>query len=542
MTENEPDQILAIAIAVCGADRLEDIIRSVVRRVGELVPCDRATLALKSDTHDVLQVRDINQGNNDGKVLEVGKEIPISEDNALGWAMLHGKPHVRNTAAENGNLKRFQQSKEAISHVLAPVSGREEAFGVLGIGAFKEHAYDENDVKIIAQYARLVGLAIENLRNFERARELSIRDGLTRCFNHRHFNEVLAIELGRIKRYGGELSLIMMDIDHFKCFNDDYGHQAGDQVLVQTVKIIERFTRSSDLLFRYGGEEFCLLLPGTDLAAAADVAKKLLAAFREHNHYQPDRSLTIPVRLSMGIASAPEHTMAADGLIGCADQALYKSKDAGRDTATVFDESGQMKELIDSLASGGGQSARGGQMMEPMPLDEHSRRVAYFSELMGAALNIAGEQLVNLRIAAYFHDLGEATIPEDVMNKSGALDHHERELVKTHPVVGEGILRRSIKVPEILAAVLHHHERYDGTGYPEGLAGENIPLLARILAIAEVFDALISERPYRKPVPLEEAYRILRETAGYQLDPNLVEKFIAAHQAAVAGPGVVANI
>ena len=151
-------------------------------------------------------------------------------------------------------------------------------------------------------------------------------------------------------------------------------------------------------------------------------------------------------------------------------------------------------------------------------------RVVALAERVG----LPEDKRLSLRIAAAYHDLGEVGIPPEVLEKEGKLDERERQIVETHPVVGEKLLQRTIRVEEILEGVLYHHERYDGRGYPEGIEGEGIPRLARIIAVAETFDALVTSRPYREALPLEEAYRELRDAAGYQLDPELVGEFIAS--------------
>lgn len=516
-------------MAVNSASSLEEIVQTVIERVDTLLQYDRASIALADPTGTHLEVRDISLHEPGQPVREIGKRIPINEANALGWATLHGKANVKGVPEAAGEFQSVQSSEEPASHVIAPIVGREKTLGVLCIGAFREHAFGDNEVTVIQNYARLVGVAIENLQNYQQTIELSIRDGLTGCFNHRHFNEVLQRESSRADRYSESLSLLMLDVDHFKRFNDEFGHQAGDQVLIQTCALIERVARASDMLFRYGGEEFCLLLPATDSDGAIQTANKILDDIREHNYYRPDRTRAVSVHLSIGIATAPRHATSPEALIACADQALYSAKDAGRDRALLFEDSDEINDVSEALEAAASDPETKLSLGHTFPLNAHSMRVAQFAQLASANTDLSEEQMVNLQIAAFFHDLGESTISKKVIEKQGKLGHDERRLIQTHPVVGAGILQRSIGGTELVDAVLYHHERYDGTGYPKGLEGEEIPILARILAIAEVFDALVTERPYRTAVSPEAAYSTLREVAGYQLDPDLVEDFIAAH-------------
>ena len=537
------DRVLDIAVAVNSAESLDDLIRVVMHRVGELMPYDRSSIALLDPSRRRLIIRDLTTSDeHEDSSGDLGKRVPIDEANVLGWVFLNGRPHHRRSISEDDAYRPQQTGREAESHIIAPLIGRAETLGVLNVGRYAPGAFDESDVPLFAGYARLTAVAIENLRAYEQARESSIRDGLTGAFNHRHFKEELKRETNRVVRYGGTISLLLLDIDHFKGFNDRYGHQTGDRILMQTVRLLSEQLRPSDQVFRYGGEEFAVLLPSTGGDEACVVADKLLALLRTENLYRPDRSTLHRITASAGVATVPLDACTPDAIIACADQALYRAKAGGRDRFVSFSgipEVHSPGDTADTTASIPDFLFSGMSTGSPLPQCQN-QRVVRWADLLGGNLGLGKEQRVNLRIAAYYHDIGEAGIPREILQKPGPLDARERALVRAHPVVGESLPSRIVRVGEVLMAVLHHHERFDGTGYPRGLAGERIPLLARIVAVAEVFDALISDRPYRAAYDASKAYEILENSAGFHLDPELVARFVKIHsgRASVLSGGI----
>jgi diguanylate cyclase (GGDEF)-like protein len=521
------DRVLDIAVAVNSARSLDELIGVVMKRVGELLPFDRASIALRGADDDALVLHDLTSRVPSGDVAaERGKKIPIREDNVLGWVFLHGEPHLRRNDEDMARFRPAQGGREVEAHIICPLRGRREILGLLNIGSFTPEAFRPEDVPLFAGYARLTAVAIENLRNFERAREAGIRDGLTGAFNHRHFNDSLEREHHRVQRYGGALSLLLLDVDHFKAFNDRFGHQAGDQVLVKTVALIQGQLRPTDQVFRYGGEEFAVLLPSVDAGQCASVASKLLRVLRASNSYSPDRSTTLSITASIGGACAPEDAETPEALLACADQAMYRAKAGGRDGFIAFSDIAGAQQLDQEL------ERRVGAVPDALFVEDaavpacHNQRMIRMADDLASSLGLPAEQRINLRIAAFYHDIGEVGIPRELLERPGPLDARERTLVRSHPVVGESLLRRVLRIGEVLLAVLHHKERFDGSGYPARLHGKEIPLLARILAVVEVYDALTSERPYRKARNALDASRMLLDAAGYQLDPDLVERFL----------------
>ena len=329
------ERILNLALEVSAAESLNQIITRVLSRVDELLAFDLTSIALLNEERSNLIFMETNyrtpgQG---GTRSLVGQEMAFDDSNVFGWVAKMGRPHLRRSLEEPFAFNPLQSTDEVDSHIIVPIIGRREILGVLAIGAFEAQIYDEVDMAIAAQYARLTGLAIDNLHTYEKVSELALRDGLTGAYNHRHFQDVLASELNRLERHGEPLSILLLDVDDFKAFNDRFGHPEGDRVLKQTVQIIDGILRSSDWVFRYGGEEFAVVLPSTNLAQAVAVAEKLVLALRKHNHYRLGPNETTSVTASIGVSEARRGESTRESLIAEADTALYQAKGLGKDRA-----------------------------------------------------------------------------------------------------------------------------------------------------------------------------------------------------------------
>jgi diguanylate cyclase (GGDEF)-like protein len=361
--------LLDVAIAVGSATSEQEILDRVMERVGELIPYDRATVALISDDRGWLEIHNLSLAPSfEDTGGEKGRRLPLDESTVLGWVALHQRPHLRRRRSdEPGRFASAQVGPPVPSHIVAPLVGRNSTLGVLTVGSYLEDAFDLDDVALFCRYARLVGLALSNMRIFERVQQLAMRDALTGLYNRRKFQTVLTEELRRCERYHGPLSLLLIDLDRFKSFNDRFGHPAGDELLRQTARILESSLRETDSVFRCGGEEFAAVLPATSAESAGLVAHKLLARLRADNRYQASAEETVAVTASLGIATAPADATDAEGLIAAADRALYHAKGTGRDTAVAF-----------STLPRTGRPAGGGDgfpaLSQPAPCGGRSRR------------------------------------------------------------------------------------------------------------------------------------------------------------------------
>jgi diguanylate cyclase (GGDEF)-like protein/putative nucleotidyltransferase with HDIG domain len=374
---------------------------------------------------------------------------------------------------------------------------------------------DTEEHDLLAHLVGLAALAIDKALLYERSREQARQDSLTGLLGHRVFHEVLEEQTGR----GTPFSIVLVDIDDFKQINDLYGHQTGDDALRFVADALRRAVRGHDNVFRVGGEEFCVVLPGLEHADAVPVAERLRRAVS-------DIVTVLPVTVSLGVASYPTHGRQRDELLMKADEALYASKRAGKNRTTV---------------AGADDAA------DPEPVDHHvhlhllherdpdtvvhSVQVATIAVEVARALGLPAERLGALRTAAKLHDVGKIGVPDAILNKPGPLDEEEYRLVKTHPKVGAELLR-AWGLDTAAEFVAQHHEHVDGSGYPNGLAGEEIALEARIIHVADAYVAMTLDRPYRRALSPDEAYEELRRHSGTQFDPAVVEALLAHAQVA----------
>jgi diguanylate cyclase (GGDEF)-like protein/putative nucleotidyltransferase with HDIG domain len=358
-------------------------------------------------------------------------------------------------------------------------------------------------------------------------------DGVTEIYNHRYFQERLNAEIDRASRYDRTLSLVMLDLDYFKAFNDNWGHQEGDKVLKWFAHICADCVRNIDVLARYGGEEFVVILPETGTREALAVAERIRQSTDKFSvtEFGKNRGVTV----SAGVATFPDHARTRHALILSADAALYSAKQRGRNRCLAYDENCTTLQHVSTSHVKALLATDDVAALEALAAvidarDEytkgHSHSVMEVSVAIGEKLGMSEDELDTLRSASLLHDLGKIGTPEEVFDKSSSLDGKERAQIESHPGLGSQILRRVQQMSSVLPGVRHHHERFDGKGYPNGLAGTNIPLVARIIAIADSYDAMTSPRPYRDAMTHAEALAEIRHCSGSQFDPELVEAFI----------------
>jgi diguanylate cyclase (GGDEF)-like protein/putative nucleotidyltransferase with HDIG domain len=367
--------------------------------------------------------------------------------------------------------------------------------------------------------------AVENGHLFQR----SVTDPLTGLYNHRHFHERLADELGFAARYEQPMAVAVLDLDDFSRVNNLRGHTAGDQLLIEVAGRIRGVCRDTDAVCRVGGDEFGLILPETSAEAAQAVCERVLESLKDGW-----RLLGWPVTASLGLALYPDDAVERGDLLRKADGAQYWAKYHGKDKAVRFDaeviealDADERIQRVEERSHVATVRALAAAVDARDSLtQDHSRNVARLAVALAAELGLDAEKVKLIEVAAMLHDIGKIGISDDVLKKKGPLSADERKHIQEHPQLGERILA-STNIPEILPWALSHHERWDGTGYPHGLAGEDIPLEARILAICDAYDSMTSERPYRHAMTTSEALQELYLSAGTQFDPFLADAFIA---------------
>lgn len=506
----------------------------------------------------------------------LGKHIPL-DTGLIGQVARTGKAATYRASANSQNNPQ-PVLPDSVTAMALPIFYADHLHGILYVETLDRVDFSEEESLLLQTLADLIAGAFHNAQTFQRAQEQAITDGLTGVKTHRFFMEALSSEWKRSSRAGRSFALVLMDLDRFKFVNDFYGHLEGDLVLQRVGQILETNCRRSDVVARYGGDEFVILMPETTMEQARQLSSKLRAwiasdtLLREKN-----------ISASFGIACYPLHGAAPQELIQVADASMYLSKHQGGNTVSTaehidpnearrwkrdvleaylgvtlkrlfatgpqaFEEIHQrLRQFSDSLPateiSGStttGPSALPQSILETVTslayaidakdqyTQGHSQKVSAYAALLAEALGMSETEVEEIRLGAVLHDVGKVGIPEQILNKSGPLNPEEWETMKTHVAFGAKLLEPLEPLSRIRQMVLHHHEFFDGSGYPDSLAGQDIPLGARIITIADSYDTITSDRSYKKGRTAEEALAEVARCASTQFDPALVAVFVSA--------------
>ncbi|MDY4253148.1 MULTISPECIES: diguanylate cyclase [unclassified Clostridium] len=373
-------------------------------------------------------------------------------------------------------------------------------------------------------YVKIEGEHINKLE------ELVNKDGLTRVYNHRYFHDTLKEKVALSKKSNKPISMIFVDIDYFKHYNDLNGHQMGDEVLRIIGEILKENLRENDIAARYGGEEFGIILPDTEEKEAvliADNIRKIIETTKfEGEENQPNGLLTV----SMGISVYPDKAKDDITLIKSADDALYRAKFFMKNRVETY--TSILDEISADIDEGDIELVASIKTLISVINAKdrytygHSERVVLYCRLLAEKLNLNEEDKKTLIYSAYMHDIGKINISKEILTKSMPLTDEEWESLKKHPEDGIEIIKPVKSLENVIPIILHHHERYNGSGYPSNLKGEEIPYLSRVLCVVDSFDAMTSNRPYNARKTYEQAIEEMRKYSGVQFDPEISAKFI----------------
>lgn len=386
-----------------------------------------------------------------------------------------------------------------------------------------------------------------NAKLLRKLKNISYKDHLTNLHNYQYFIERLEIELKHAKRYKFPVSLLLIDIDYLKSINTTYGHRIGNKVLRNFAKTLLKFSRLNDIAARYGGSKFAMLLLETDKEGVVALAERLLEYIKRHS-FKPQNT-RIKLKISIGAVSFPEDGIdKAPWFIDAADNALRNSKDDGGNKVSLFAAVKKEKEKISAKKSKEIETLKSklktaGKKLDQALLEsiyafakaieardhytgEHADKMITIVRSIGRVLKLPKKEIINLEHAAVLHDLGKIGIDDRILRKKSSLTKKEYTEIKKHPRIGAEIVRSVHFLKDVVPLILYHHERYDGKGYTSGLKGKDIPIGARVLAIADVFQALISDRPYRKAYTTKKALNMIKNASGGQFDPNVVDALL----------------
>jgi len=485
----------------------------------------------------------------------LGKRIPLGAG-ILGRVARTGESALVQTSGE-GHVQGVMPDSRAV--LCLPISYGDTLRGVLNVESKQEDAFTPQDVLVMKTLADLLAIALHNAFEFQKLQQQSITDSLTGIKTRRFFWESISSEWKRASRSGRAFSVVLIDLDKFKQVNDSRGHLEGDLVLARVGRLLEQKCRQSNVVARYGGDEFIILMPETGVEQARILAERLRLwiatdpMLSEHH-----------ITGSFGVGSFPGHGFTAEDIIRVADAGMYVSKHKGGDQVSVAEEfsegesaavqhqliSGYVEgflqrehtgpEHLEELVSTLKKLCGGEKECDPAVLREsiesmsraaesretnnggHGDLTAHYCEIIARALGLPAAELADLVYAARVHDVGKIFVPERVLNKTGPLTDDEFYLVKLHAHVGAEIVGTLPNSKMMQEAIEHHHEAFDGSGYPGGLSGERIPLWGRILAIADAYVNMTTERSFSPAKSGEQALAELEKLSGIRYDGMLV--------------------
>lgn len=366
----------------------------------------------------------------------------------------------------------------------------------------------------------------------------AITDPLTNLYNRRYFDETLTQEFQRANRYRRPFSTVIIDIDGFKYANDLHGHGFGDDMLIRATTVFKDILRDGDTVYRYGGDEFAMILPETSKEGSVEVADRLRQRFLKKCSIKEKR---VKLSLSIGVASYPEDGMDQKSLIGAADNRMFYAKENGGNKVVAYDPLANVtsgtETMLRTLAKMAHLMEKRRGLVSVESGINHSQSIRALSVELGHQLGLDLHELALLEQAATLHDIGSISIPDSIWNKKQALTDGDWQTIKNHTLAGEEIIEmvsdhEEDDLLELKKMIGQHHERLDGSGYPRGLTGEKITMGAKILAVTDTYTSMLSERPYRKAITKKQALAEMQAMSGIQFEAEVVAKLFELERVA----------
>lgn len=515
--------------------RIEEILEQIIQVIQKTIPVEKVYVCMLDQQRGGYQI--------------VYSTSPLDEK-TISFDL--GNPMVQHLIKNDGclmlrELKRtmayksmWEAEKKKLAELGAecfvPLKDGSSLVGILMLSAKKRNGgFTYDDISFLSSVDSIGSIALKNSKLYEKAYYEARTDELTGLLNRKYFYEVLQEEYEKNKEK--TLALIIFNIDDFKLYNQLYGNKEGDQALRRVAKIIQTTVGNNGFVARYSGKEFAVILPLYDVLAAKTLAENIRKQILNMNKNAADYTMKA-LTVSGGVCSIPYAASSPRELIDNADMAVYHIKRNGKNGIMVYsmgqqprvyeEEDKDNKKRLYSEYAATIYALTAAIDTKDHYTFSHSENVAYYATELAYIMGMNEDFVEMVREAALLHDVGKIGIPEHILNKPGKLTDEEFTIMKTHVENSIGIIRHLPSLDYVIPAVIGHHERYDGRGYPRRINGEDIPMSARILCIADSFDAMVSKRSYKDAFSVERALTILAEESGKQFDPRLAPIFIEA--------------
>lgn len=489
------------ALSLMNRLELSDLLEAIITRAAILTDTPHGFITLVDSDHNTM----ITKAGTGLYANRVGKKIQIGE--GLAGKVWSSGQLITVTDYHNWPDCLSDAAFDEIQSILGiPLLSSSEVVGVIGL-AYPEsdHCFKDDEAEFLNGFAKLASVALDNAQLYNATQYLSFHDRLTGLYNRAYFEE----ETQRIStsRFF-PLSFIVFDVDGLKLINDTLGHIAGDSMLKAAANIIRQCFRQSDVIARIGGDEFAVLLPNTTQQIAEHGCLRIKSAVSQYNN---EHRFFLPLSISIGLAFSKNSNDSLTDLFKEADDYMYREKLQRRQStrSAIVETLKSTLEARDFLTEG------------------HGERLQDLAAKLACRIGLPEHKISDIRLLAQFHDIGKIGISDAILFKPESLTADEFAEMKRHSEIGYRIAHTSPDLSPIAQGILKHHEWWNGSGYPLGLEGEKIPLECRIIAIADAYDAMTSDRPYRKALPREQALTELKHCAGTQFDPRLVEAFVS---------------
>jgi|AntRauTorckE6833_2_1112554.scaffolds.fasta_scaffold00709_9 diguanylate cyclase (GGDEF)-like protein/PAS domain S-box-containing protein len=486
-------------------NQIDNTIDDTLAKIGEDMQADRSyifeldednTMSCKYTWYNTVTVQNDNNPNN-----------PVEIPTWMYGRLFNQKPVlIPNVKDKDVNVSK-EFKKQSIKSILwVPMIVESNVIGFLGIDCIRsKKEWKDSDILTMQLIANIVATAINRARKEKEVIYYTFHDQLTGLFNRAYFEE-------ESKRLNVErqmpISIIIADVNGLKLINDTFGHEKGDELLKKVAKIFRKIFREEDIITRWGGDEFLILLPQTEGKEAQQICDRI------RKKCSKTKEFTVPVSIALGYAEKENLDEDIYECINKADEMMYKNKLV--ESRSV--KGNVLKALLNTLRS------------KCHETEEHAWRLQKMSRKIGEEIGLPSAELDRLFLLVTMHDIGKTSISEEILVKSSELNEEELEIMKKHPERGYRIASATEEFSHVASAILHHHEWWDGSGYPDELKGEEIPLLSRIAAIVDAYDAMTNNRPYNDPKSHKEAVAELKRCSGSQFDPELIEVFLKLYE------------